>query len=418
MAEPLVAEPLVADRPLSSPLMRDRSPWLLDPDVVFLNHGSLGSCPAPVLAAQRAWTDRLERQPILFLDRELPHVLADAREEIGRLLGAEPDDLAFVTNATSGVNAVVRSLDLGRGDEILTTDHEYNACLNVLHEASARTGVGVVIAGIPFPIDSPQAVVEAILSRATRRTRLAVLSHITSPTAIVFPIERLVAELTARGIDTLVDAAHAPGQVPVELTTLGAAYWTGNGHKWLCAPKGTAVLWVRRDRQEPIRPLVISHGANDPDPSRTRFRKEFDWPGTTDPTGHLAIADAIRFLGSLRPGGWPELMAENHALALRGRDLVCEALGVLPPAPDSMLGAMAAVPLPPSLVEAAGGPLALKTSLYDEDRVEVPITPWPVPAARAADEPARATLLRISAQAYNVPADYEALADALRRRLG
>jgi isopenicillin-N epimerase len=397
--------------------MADRSPWLLDPDIVFLNHGSFGSCPAPVLAAQRAWVERLERQPIRFLDRELQVLLADARTAIGRFLGAEPDDLAFVPNATSGVNTIIASLGLGPGDEILTTDHEYNACLNVLHEASARTGVSVAIAAVPFPIDSPDAVVRAVLAAVSPRTRLAVLSHITSPTAIVLPIERLIAELAHLGIDTLVDAAHAPGQVPVDLAALGAAYWSGNGHKWLCAPKGTAVLWVRRDRQEQIRPLVISHGANDPDPSRSRFRKEFDWPGTVDPTGYLAIADAIRYLGSLRPGGWPGLMAANHALTLRGRDLVCEALGIPSPAPDPMLGAMAAVPLPPSLIEAAGGPIALKEALYDADRVEVPIIEWPVPAARAPDEPARATLLRISAQAYNEASDYETLAAALRGRL-
>ena len=397
--------------------MTDRSPWLLDPGIVFVNHGSFGSCPAPVLAAQHAWTDRLERQPILFLDRELPGLLAAARAEIGRLVGADPDDLAFLANATSGVNTVISSLGLGPDDEVLTTDHEYNAVLNVLHEASARSGVGVVIATVPFPIDSPEVVVDAVLSRVTPRTRLAVLSHITSPTAVVFPIERLVSELAERGVDTLVDAAHSPGQVPVDLSTMAAAYWAGNGHKWLCAPKGTAVLWVRPDRQEPIRPLVISHGANDPDPAVSRFRKEFDWPGTTDPTGCLAMADAISFVGSLRPGGWPELMAQNHALALRGRDLVCAALGVAPPAPGEMLGAMAAVPLPPSMVEAAGGPPVLKASLYDEDRIEVPITPWPVPAALRPDEPARATLVRISAEAYNVLSDYERLAEALARRL-
>ncbi len=396
--------------------MPDRSPWLLDPDVVFLNHGSFGSCPAPVLAAQRAWTDRLERQPIVFLDQELSGLLADARVELGRFLAADPEGFAFLPNATSGVNTVIASLDLGPADEILTTDHEYNACLNVLHEARKRTGVGVVIAAVPFPIESPQVVLDAVLARVTARTRLAVISHITSPTGIIFPIERLVSELSALGIDTIVDAAHTPGQVPAAIDALGAAYWAGNGHKWLCAPKGTAVLWVREDRRKAIRPLVISHGANDPDPSLTRFRKEFDWPGTPDPTGYLAMADAIRYMGSFRPGGWTGLMAANHAMALAGRDLICEALDVPPPAPDEMLGAMAAIPLPPSFVEAAGGPLALKTSIYAEDRIEVPVTPWPVPAARSAGDEAKATLLRISAQAYNVAADYEALADALRRR--
>jgi isopenicillin-N epimerase len=395
----------------------DRSPWLLRPDVVFLNHGSFGACPAPVLAEQQAWRDRIEQEPIRTLDRELPGWLAEARATVGSFIGADPDGIAFLPNATSGVNTVVSSLRLEPGDEVLTADHEYNACLNVIHEAAARGGARVVVANVPFPIASADdEVVDAILAAVTPRTRLAVLSHVTSPTALVFPIETLVAELDRRGVDTIVDAAHAPGQVPLDVTGLGAAYWAGNGHKWLCAPKGTAVLWVREDRREPIRPLVISHGANDPDPSQTRFRKEFDWPGTTDPTGYLTMPAAIDFMVALRPGGWPQLMADNHELALYGRDLLCDALGIDPPAPDAMLGAMASLPLPNRLLARWESPAALQASLYEEDRIEVPIMEFPVRAARAAErEPV--ALLRISAQAYNVPADYEALASALRRRL-
>jgi len=282
--------------------------WRLDPEVTFLNHGSYGACPLPVLEAQQAWRDRLESEPVRFLSGELPSLLAEARTSVGRFLGADPEGLAFVPNATTGVNTVLQSLRFAPGDELLTNDHEYNATINAMRAVATRDGARVVVAPIPFPIASPDEARAAILAAVTDRTRLLLVSHVTSPTALILPVAELVAEMDRRGIDTLVDGAHAPGMVPVDVDTLGTAYWTGNGHKWLCGPKGTAVLWVREDRRDRIHPLVVSHGANEPLAGRTRFRHEFDWVGTSDPTGYLTLPAAIDWMDRCaipEGGGWP-----------------------------------------------------------------------------------------------------------------
>ena len=397
--------------------MRTDLGWRLDPDVTFLNHGSYGACPTPVLETQQALRARMEAEPVRFLTRDLRGLLDSARRDVAAFLGADPEGLAFVSNATTGINTVLRSLSFAPGDELLTDDHEYNATINAMRGVAARDGARVVIARVPFPISDPRVALDAILDSVTERTRLVLVSQITSPTALILPIAELVAELDRRGIDTLVDGAHAPGMVPLALDALGAAYWTGNGHKWLCGPKGSAVLWVRADRRERIHPLVISHGANEPLTDRTRFRAEFDWTGTSDPTAFLSLPAAIDWMGASAPGGggWPEVMAANHALALAGRDRIAAALGVEPPAPGSMLGSMAALPVPGLRDDAAAE--ALGRALEFEDRIQVPIGGWPVRAAWAGDGPER-VLLRISAQRYNEPTDYDRLAEALVRRLG
>jgi isopenicillin-N epimerase len=383
-----------------------RALWPLDPAVTFLNHGSFGACPRAVLEAQARFRDRLEAEPVRFLSRDLEGLLDAARSALGAFVGAAGDDLAFVPNATTGVNTVLRSLDLAAGDEVVATDHTYNACRNALNAAGARAGVRIVVATLPFPIAAPEQVVEAVLARVGPRTRLALVDHVTSPTGLVLPIERLVRELAARGIDALVDGAHAPGMVPLDLRTLGAAYYTGNCHKWICAPKGSGFLYVRRDRQPGVRPLVISHGANSPRVDRSRFRLEFDWVGTTDPTAYLTVPEAIRYMGSLLPGGWPALMAHNRATALAARDRLCVALGVAPPAPDSMIGSLAALPVPagflPAPVDGERDPL--HTALFERYGLELPVFTWAALACR---------ILRISAQLYNSAADYERLAGAL-----
>ncbi len=392
--------------------------WRLDPAVTFLNHGSYGACPEPVLAVQRALLDELESEPVRFLTGQLDDRLDRARVAIAAFLGADPEGLAFVPNATTGVNTVLQSLRFEPGDELLTDDHEYNATINAMRSVAARDGARVVIAPVPFPIAGPRDALDAIMAAVTERTRLVVVSQVTSPTALILPVAELIAVLERRGIDTLVDGAHAPGMIPLDLDALGAAYWTGNGHKWLCGPKGTAVLWVRADRRDRIHPLVVSHGANAPLDGRSRFRHEFDWVGTTDPTGYLALPAAIAWMRDVAApdgGGWPAIMAANHELALEGRDRIAAALGMEAPAPDRMLGSMAALPLPGLVDEAAAE--ALQRRLEAEDGIQVPIGGWPVPAARSEGAAPR-ILLRISAQRYNEPADYEALAAALTRRLG
>ena len=386
--------------------------WPLDPKVVFLNHGSFGSCPRPVLAFQRALRQRMERQPITFFVRQLEALLDEARATLAGFVGADPEDLVFVTNATAGVNAVLRSLRFRAGDELLVTDHEYNACRNALDFVAQRSRARVVVARVPFPLRDPAQVVAAVLDRRTWRTRLALLDHVTSQTGLVLPIERLVRELAARGIETLVDGAHAPGMVPLDLAALGAGYYTGNCHKWVCAPKGAAFLHVRRDLQAAIRPLVISHGANSPRTDRSRFLIEFGWTGTDDPTPFLAVPKAIECLRGLLPGGWPGVLHRNRELALAARRVLCETLGIEPPSPDSMIGALAAVPIPEAREAAAPkSPLyqdPLQETLLARHGIEVPVIPWPAPPSR---------LLRVSAQLYNHLAQYERLAEALATEL-
>ncbi len=381
--------------------------WALDPAVTFLNHGSFGACPRPVLAEQARLRDELERQPVRFLWRTFEERLDAARAELAAFVGADPEDLVFVSNATTGLNAVLRSLRFAPGDELLTTDHEYNASRNALAFAARRDGASVVVAPVPFPLGGPEEALEAILARVTARTRLALIDHVTSQTGLVLPIERLAAELAARGVELLVDGAHGPGMVPLDLRSLGAPYYTGNCHKWLCAPKGAAFLWVRRDRQAAIRPCVISHGANSPRADRSRFRLEFDWTGTDDPTPFLCVPAAIRFLGSLLPGGWPALMERNRTLALAARRALCETLAIAPPSPDGMIGTLAAVPLPDGDPAALVPPRfhdPLELRLEAEHGIVCPVIPWPAPPRR---------LLRVAAQAYNTLEQYRRLAAVL-----
>ena len=393
--------------------------WGLDPAITFLNHGSFGACPRPVLDVQQAWRDQLEAEPVRFLGRELNGRLATVREALSDFVGADPDDLALVTNATGGANAVIRSIRFEAGDEIVTTDHEYNAILNVLRYVAERDGARVVVVGLPFPAISPDDVVERFMAAVTERTRLAVISHVTSPTALSLPVERIVPELAERGIDTLVDGAHAPGMVALDLDALGAAYYTANLHKWVCAPKGSAFLHVRRDRQAGVRPGTISHGLNAPTDERSRFRLEFDWQGTLDPTPWLAVPAAIDFIGGLVDGGWPAVMARNRELALYGRDALASGLGGDHlGSPATMIGAMAALPLPSKgpLGGEASGSSPLDTDpfqlvLYERFGIEVPIGAWPVPAVQAVSPPIRS--IRISAALHNDSADIDRLVAAL-----
>ena len=387
-----------------------RSHWTLDPEIRFLNHGSFGATPRVVLELQTRLRAEIEREPVLFLARELEGRVDAARNVLAPFLGADARDLVPVANATTGVNAVLRSLAFAPGDEILVTDHGYNACRNTCDLVAEKSGARVVVAKVPFPLKSSDEVLERVFAAVTARTKLALLDHVTSPTGLVFPIAELVRGLRERGVETLVDGAHGPGMVPLDLGALDAAYYTGNLHKWVCAPKGAAFLHVRRELQRAIRPTVISHGANSPRDDRARFQLEFDFCGTDDPTPFLCVPECLRFLGGLFAGGWDELRRRNRELALHGRTLLCRALGVGAPAPDDMIGTLGAVPLPPGKSGARPDAFAvdpLQKDLFEREKIEVPVFTWPAPPHR---------LVRISAQAYNEPAEYEALASALVAR--
>jgi isopenicillin-N epimerase len=384
--------------------------WTLEPHLLFLNHGSFGATPRPVLAVQDQWRARMEANPVRFLARELEPALDEARRRLAAFVGADPHGLAFVPNATTGVNTVLRALALGPGDELLLTNHGYNACRNAALEVAHSRGAAVVEAGVPFPVAGPAAVAAAVLGRIGPRTRAVLIDHVTSPTGLVLPVGELVRELHDRGVTAIVDGAHAPGMMELDLARLGADFYVANCHKWLCAPKGAAFLWVDEAHRARTRPLVISHGANAASSGRSRFRLEFDWTGTDDPTAWLAVPAAIDFLGGLLPGGWPALLARNRSLVLEARRLLSAVLSVAPPEPEEMVGSLAALPLPP-LPDAEAGQASmhgaldpLQRALLERHRIEVPVIAWPDPASR---------LLRISAHVYNALWEYEALAAAL-----
>lgn len=390
---------------------RFRELFLLDPDVVFLNHGSFGACPRAVLEEQDRLRALLEREPVRFFVERYPLLLDEALAALGLFLDADPEGLAFLTNATTGVNTALAALDLGPGDELVVTDHAYGACRNALERAAERAGARVNVVPLPFPLRGPDEIVERIAGALGPRARLLLVDHVTSPTALVMPLEEIVGEARRRSVPVLVDGAHAPGQVELSVRRLAPDFYAGNLHKWVCAPKGAAFLWVSPEWRERVRPLVVSHGAAVREEGRTRFRSEFDWQGTHDPTPYLCAPKAIAFLGGLFPGGWEELRARNRSLCLRARALLLDALGIDAPAPEEMVAQMATVPLP----DGPAGPAAvlyhdpLQDDLFARERIETWIAPWPQPPRR---------VLRISAQVYNEEEDYERLAEALKRRLG
>jgi isopenicillin-N epimerase len=382
--------------------------WMLDPGVVFLNHGSFGAAPIAVLEEQTRIRHRIESQPLLFFNHHYLEELDRARSELARFLGAQTDGLAFVVNASTGVNTVLRSLRLGPGDELLVTDHEYNACRNAIDAVAAENGARVVVVSIPYPSTDEESVVEAVLGGVSAKTRLLLIDHVTSQTGLVLPIQRLVSQAQASGVDVLVDGAHAPGMVALDLDALDAAYYTGNCHKWLCAPRGSGFLYVREDRRERVRPLVISHGANATSSGRSRFHLEHDWTGTRDPSAWFSVPAALRELESMVEGGWDEVRRSNRELVLEGRAVLCDLLGLEPPCPDSMIGSLASVALP----DGDGGSVnelfpfdRIQDRLLQEWRIEVPVITWPARPRR---------LIRISAQLYNSLEQYRYLGEALQ----
>lgn len=390
-------------RPAPSPFRRH---WALAPGLVYLNHGAFGACPKPVLKIQEELRREMEASPVQFLWRRFEERLEPSREELARFVGARPRDIVFVGNATTGVNAVLRSLRLRPGDELLTTSLDYNACRNVLTEVARVSGARLVVADVPFPLKSADEVVAAVLAKVTPRTRLALLDHVTSDSGMILPLPPLIHELTERGVETLVDGAHASGMLALNLTKLGATYYAANLHKWVCAPKGAAFLWVREDKQADIQPPVISHGNNRPRPDYTSFQDRFDWPATFDPTAWFCVKDAICWMGGLMSGGWPALREHNHEMIVAARRFLCAELGVEPPCPGSMLGSLATIPLPADFPDEPRREKidAEQAVLYDRYAIEVPFSRFGNPPRR---------WLRISAQIYNSMAEYEYLAAVL-----
>lgn len=392
------------------PTLAAMATWNLDPDVTHLNHGSFGATPVEVLDLQAELRSRMESNPVGFMLREYQPALEVSRGALADFVGGDAGGLVFVPNATYGVNSVLRSLEhrLEPGDELVVTSQTYNACLNAVTVTAARSGCSVVVADVPFPLGGPDGVVDAILGVVTERTALVLLDHVTSPTAVINPIEEIIAALDP-SVMVVVDGAHAPGMLDVDLGTLGADFYTANCHKWICSPKGAAFLWVAEPYRDSMVAASVSHGYNDGWPgSGSRFHAQFDWTGTDDPTARLCVARSLDVVGTHRPGGWDEVRATNHDLVLAGRDLLLAALGIAAPAPAEMIGSIAAVPVPPDPEPSASIFDPLTTALHEKWSIEVPVFAWP-------ESPRR--VLRISAQQYNQLDDYRRLAEALAEEL-
>lgn len=375
-----------------------KSHFLLDPDVIFLNHGSFGATPRPVFTAYQAWQLRLERQPVRFIIDELPGYLHEARAALGAYVQVDAADLVYVPNATFALNVVARSLSLGPGDEVLTTDHEYGACRNVWGFLRRKHGFTVVQRPLPLPATSPTALLEHLWQGVTPRTRVIFLSHITSPTALHLPVAAVCARAREAGILTVIDGAHAPGHIPLRLADLGADFYFGNAHKWLCSPKGAAFLYARRERQALLEPLVVGWGWGE---HRTEtFGSDFldyqQWLGTNDVSAYLSVPAAIDFQAR---HNWTAVRAQCHALVRQALHRVGDLTGLAPLYADDagLYHQMAAMPLPP-LADAA----AFKAQLYARHRIEIPVVEWH-----------GRHFLRISVQGYNTQSDVDALLDAL-----
>jgi isopenicillin-N epimerase len=373
-----------------------RHEWALDPDFLSVNHGSFGATPRVVLAAQRGWQQRLEAQPSRFMRAVLPEALRHAADRLGALIGADGKDIGFVDNATTGCNAVLRSLHLMPDDQVVVLSHGYGAVRNTVRYLCERVGARMVEAAVPFPHPDADAIIANIAAALTPRTKLAVVDHITSGSALVLPLQHIIAVCHAAGVPVLVDGAHGPAQVPLDMRALGADWYAGNCHKWLCAPKGSAFLYARADRQDDLHPVTISHGLG------KGYLEEFDWTGTRDPSAWLATEVAIDLHARL---GGEALMAPNIALAVDATSLLARRLDTEPGASGAMAGCMGVVRLPLTGAATAERSSDLRTRLL----------------AAGTDAPTHvhggAIWLRLSAAAYNDIEDYQRLADIVVRLL-
>lgn len=383
--------------------------WRLDPGVLYLNHGTVGAPPIRVLEAQQRIRDEIERQPSRFLLRELSAVstgpsqrptprMREAAAAVASFVGSRAEDLVFVDNATAGANAVLRSLDWHAGDEVVLADVAYGAVILAARHATRRHGAEVRLFDLPYPIRDEQQVVDAFVAAIGPRTRLMVVDHIVAETAVILPVRAIADACRARGVAVLVDGAHAPGALPLDLPALGADWYTGNLHKWAMSPRSSAILWAPPERQHELHPPVISWGLDQ------GFAEEFDLVGTRDPSPHLSAPAAIAFMNEL---GLDRMRAYNHELVWGAANALAARWGVALGVPERMVGCMASLPLPERAGSAREQATAMRTALLYEDGIEAPIHAW------------RGRLwTRLSAQVYNEAADFERLGDAIDRRIG
>lgn len=430
--------------PSPGPLARH---WIHEPGVTFLNHGSFGGCPQAVLETQAAWRARLEGEPVRFFAEDLFGLIDWARADVARFLGCDADGLVFVPNATTGAATAIHSLiasgQAQAGDEVLLTNHEYMACANNLKHMAKTAGLGVVTATLPFPNPTPQGVIDAVLGAVTPRTKIALLSQITSASAMVLPALELVEALEARGVRVVLDGAHAPGHVDLDVGRLKPSYYTANLHKWVCSPKGSAVLWVHPDQRERCRPLVLSNMANSPQAGRPHLHTEFDYVGTNDPTAVLVVPAALRIMAAIARGeppkrfaaeafdldhdtpaldqAWDTIRIRNMSLAIDAQRLLSHELGTKAPVPEGMTACIAMVSMP-SVDRTVWERLSERPTKHNDALQDALIANWGIqvpvtlpPTTDRLDPPLRC--VRVSAQLFNSPEQYEYLAQALQAEL-
>jgi len=377
-----------------------RSRFMLRPDIAFLNHGSFGAVLRETFDHQTEWRRKLEAEPIELIGRRWPELIAQAKAPIAEFLHMQPSDFGLVTNATEGVNAILQSLRFAPGDELLTTTHVYNAVRMSMRRVAEQSGATYREVDVATSLRSAGEITTAVMNAVTESTKLLVIDHVTSPTALVFPVEQIAARCAGRGVDVLIDGAHAPGMLDLNVPATGAAYYAGNLHKWCCAPKGSGFLWVRPDRQAGIHPCVVSHNFD------KSLADEFEWQGTRDGSAWFTIPQTLKAMSEI---GWERIRAYNRALTLWAHQMLADRWNVEPLSPldGQLLGSMATLPLPGRLERIGEVEMkALQSALYHEDQIEAPLFMWQ-----------GACHLRVCGQMYNIQQDYARLADAIDRRL-
>jgi isopenicillin-N epimerase len=375
--------------------------FLLDQTVIFLNHGSFGATPRPVMETYQSWQMKLEYQPVRFLAREINEILFEARKILGIYLNTAADNLVFIPNATHGANIIARSMKLTADDEVLATDHEYGACDYAWEFVCQKTGTSYIRRSIPLPVQTEEEIIEQFWKGVSPRTRVIYLSHITSPTALRLPVRQICQRARQLNILTVVDAAHSPGQIPVDLQDLGADVVFGNCHKWMLSPKGAGFLYVRPEVQHMVEPLIVSWGyhATEEIATGSQFIDYLQWTGTHDPAAYLSVPEAIRFM---QENAWNKVRQECHQLLSNAIDRICELVEMeaLYPLDSDLYAQMGIAPLPNSDLA------LLKSRLYDEYHVEAPLIQWQ-----------NRQFIRISVQGYNGQDDIDALVSALKTLL-
>ncbi|MBK7096252.1 MAG: aminotransferase class V-fold PLP-dependent enzyme [Saprospiraceae bacterium] len=380
--------------------------WTLDRNITFLNHGSFGATPLKIMAKQNYYRELMENEPVDFFVNKMPELLNESKGKLAKFIGVDNNDIVFVQNTTTGVNQILTSFPYKSGDEWLVTSHAYGACMNAIKHFAHRNNIVLKIADIPFPVKNDEEILNAIGQMISSKTKLALIDHITSATGMIFPIKEVIDLLHDHGIKVLVDGAHAPGMVDLDIIGLDADIYVGNCHKWMCAPKGSAFMHVKKEFKEFIKPLVISH-FNDTDINGDSYwSNQFMWDGTHDFSQYICVGDTIQFMNSLQPGGWKGIMDHNHKLAWQGANLIAQRLNIELPLEEKFIGSMVNIPMPdgeegfPKFNETS----PLKKVLFEKYKIEVPVFFFPS---------APTQWLRISAQLYNSLEQYEYLGECL-----